>query len=511
MNPSEQKHKYLVIGIVFLLAAVTRLHGTMPPYDDIYHLKRITAFPPLIELDRDRGENGAWCPWPPLYDSVMGAMPRVELVPVFGFAVFAAIVAGAIATRAGLVAAAIAGATLAISPYLIGVSHRGAIDHHWVEPALVVAILFATERRRVATLAIALTAAMFVQTALLVAAAIAFMIAWWQRATELWVSFAVPAVAIAAYRLTRPPSYPHTIWFLGWPHAAMFVCWSAAILAAGSPASTRRLVFAGVGLIALAPFLGTIAAGTNFFGGDPWLRTIVEFQPMFRDPARIGTDIANLTGGAFLAFTLWRRERTVAIFSIAYLLLALTSRRFLVPGIALFAIAGALASLRRPWVAALATLLPPLCYDAYAIAYREPPDRTTVAVATSVATLPPGRILAPWHVGHAIDVIGRHPVVIDGFGSMPDETIFANANDALLQRHADKLLAYMKERDIAYLVLTNAASGLPAAAAAVGIDPHLYAGTKLARSTVWWRLTHGETVPGFIECSKMRSNPSVLH
>ena len=498
MNPSEEKHKYRVIGIVFLLAVVTRLHGDMPPYDDLYHLKRIRAFPPLIQLDRDRGENGAWCPWPPLYDSAMALLPRVELVPVFGFAMFAALLAGAIASRAGALAGAIAGATVAISPYLIEVSHRGAIDHHWIEPALIVAILSAIERRRVVMLAVAMTAAMFIQTALLVAAAMAFAIAFGQRATELWMSFAVTALAIAAYRLTRPPAYPDTIWFLGWPHAAMFAAAAIALINVAPALRRRSAVWrGGATLIAVAPFLGTISSGLHFFGGDPWLRTIVEFQPMFRDPQAIGTDIANLTGGAILAFTLWRRERTVAVFSIAYLVLALSSRRFLVPGIALFAIAGALASVRRPWIAALATLLPPLCYDAYAVTHREPGETTTVAVARSVAALPPGRVLAPWPLGHAIDVIGKHPVVIDGFGSMPDDIVFANANDALLQRHPDMLVAYMRRRHLRYLVLTEATRGLPATAGAVGIDPKRYAGTKLARSTVWWRLTHGEPVPGF--------------
>jgi len=483
---------------VLTIAIALRWNGAMPPFDDAYHLKRISAFPPLIEFDRDRGENGAWCPWPPLYDIAMSAVPRVEWAPVVGFAAFAAALAWLMTMRAGWIAGGIAGSAAAISPYLIGVSRRGAIDHHWVEPALVVAILFAMEARRPLLLALSLTVAMFVQTALLVAAAIAFAILFCdgydspRGEPRFWISFAIPALAIAMYRVTRPPGYPDTIWFLGWAHAALFA--AAAIVLVDAP---HRGIATLIAATLLAPFLPTLASGTNFFSGDPWLRSILEFQPMFRDAAGIGTDIANLTGGALLAFTLWRRERTVAIFSIAYLLLALSSRRFLVPAIAIFAIAGALAAVKRPWIAALATLLPPLCYQAYAIVHREPQDTTVIAIARTVATKPPGRVLAPWWIGHAIDVIGKHPVVIDNFGSMAGETVFANASDALLQRHPDMLRDYMKQRGVHYLVLPDAAGGLPATAAAIGIDATMYRGTRLARSTVWWKLTHHQPVPGF--------------
>ena len=80
---------------------------------------------------------------------------------------------------------------------------------------------------------------------------------------------------------------------------------------------------------------------------------------------------------------------------------------------------------------------------------------------------------------------------------MAGETVFANASDALLQRHPDMLRDYMKQRGVHYLVLPDAAGGLPATAAAIGIDATMYRGTRLARSTVWWKLTHHQPVPGF--------------
>src|SRR5207244_2751424 len=44
---------------------------------------------------------------------------------------------------------------------------------------------------------------------------------------------------------------------------------------------------------------------------------------------------------------------------------------------------------------------------------------------------PPGRVLAPWSVGHLLDVDGGRAVVIDNFGTMPDEIAFERAHDAI--------------------------------------------------------------------------------
>jgi hypothetical protein len=85
-------------------------------------------------------------------------------------------------------------------------------------------------------------------------------------------------------------------------------------------------------------------------------------------------------------------------------------------------------------------------------------------------------------------VIGDKPVVIDNFGSMPDEIVFNLANDALLTTHADGLMEYCRSRSITYLVLPDPRRHLPGVAAAVGVDRTAYASTPLARHTVWWRL-----------------------
>src|SRR5438105_7960950 len=54
---------------------------SLTPLDDLYHWKRIAFsaahFPAVLEFDRDRGERGAYCPWPPLYDLACGAVARL--------------------------------------------------------------------------------------------------------------------------------------------------------------------------------------------------------------------------------------------------------------------------------------------------------------------------------------------------------------------------------------------------------------------------------------------------
>jgi hypothetical protein len=443
----------IALGALAFVLRVSPL--PMPPFDDLYHLKRFAAFPHVLDPDPDRGLAGAFCPWPPLYDFVAGGTSKVIgttwLAPI-GFALFVAFCAWRISWLAALL--------LTISPYLIGISRTNAIDHHWVEPALMLFLLYATKKRSAPLLALSLLAAMFVQTAFLAAAAIAFVALFLDDVDpdkRPQNGFAAAALVIAVYRLTRPESYPDSAWLLGWMHAGAFT--AAAVALALRARGVRPLAALGAGTLVVGPVLPMLLRGAHFFGGDPWLSSIVEFQPMFRDPSRIGTDIANLTGGALLSFAIVKRHRTVALFAIAYLLLALSSRRFLVPAIPLFAVAAALAfaeakSAMVKVAFVVMTIAPPLAY----VVYDElrpnvpsPMDVRVVAIAQRLATLPPGRVLAPWSMGHAIDVIGRHPVVIDNFGSMPDEALFTRANEALRTRD----VAWCRAHDIRYIVIGN--------------------------------------------------------
>src|SRR5437763_7781948 len=53
----------------------------LAPVDELYHWKRMSFsalhFPRVLELDPDRGDGGAFCPWPPAYDLAAGAAARL--------------------------------------------------------------------------------------------------------------------------------------------------------------------------------------------------------------------------------------------------------------------------------------------------------------------------------------------------------------------------------------------------------------------------------------------------
>jgi hypothetical protein len=72
-----------------------------------------------------------------------------------------------------------------------------------------------------------------------------------------------------------------------------------------------------------------------------------------------------------------------------------------------------------------------------------------VAKAAALRAQPPGRVLAPWEMGHALDVLGGHAVVIDNFGSMPDPALFDAANAALAGRD---LARFCREHQVRYVI-----------------------------------------------------------
>ncbi|HEV8433473.1 MAG TPA: hypothetical protein VGR95_08670 [Thermoanaerobaculia bacterium] len=302
-------------GGVFALALALRVGGShrVGPYDDAYHLKRIESFPHTIQFDSDRD---AWCPWPPLYDFVCGAIGAKAMVwvPPVAFALFAA----ALAWNFG----AVAGFGVALAPYLIGISRAGDIDHHWVEPMLVLLIVIALRRRNVWLLAIAITSALFVQTALIVACGLAFLSLWlFDRDRRYARAFLFAAIAVAVWRFSVP--FPESPWFLGGLYVVLLVA------AAVAMALHDKWYALPVAIAPTLPFWPELYQATHFFHGDPWLSSIVEFQPMFRDASRVGTDVANIAGG--LVVVLWvaaarrRAGGATLIFAIAYALLAITS------------------------------------------------------------------------------------------------------------------------------------------------------------------------------------------
>jgi hypothetical protein len=556
---SVNRRTFLLAIVAFVTALSLRVSNArfaeLSPVDELYHLKRMTHF---VEFDPDRN---AFCPWPPLYDRLFGALAhatgattqaevlaRVRWLPPIVAALFVALAVAWMERRFGRAVAIAAGAALAASPFIVTASWIGSIDHHWLEPLFVVGILAAIIDRRPLLLVVALTAAMFVQTALLIAAALAFVILFFTTDGRAGaVAFGVGAIAIALYRATRPPGFPDNAWFLGWTHAALFggaavACayrsfsplagrrWRAAPdegrhsgSIRPSPAASRHplpaergegrtLLFAllaGACVVLATPSApAALLGGSRFFGGEQWLQTISEFQPLWRAGAEdLASILAGLGAGAILVWPLalraWReRDRvrgSVAAFAILYLLLTITSRRFWSVGIPLLAIAGALgaASIARRKLRLVALAAVAVVPAVQFVLWMQHPDRPpSVAFAPwfRAARLlheqPPGRVLAPWSVGHLLDVDAGRAVVIDNFGTMPNEIAFERAHDAFLTTREESLARYCDENGIRFVVY-EPPGGMRAAAAIVGLDPKLYDRTKLAAATVWQRAFDG--------------------
>jgi asparagine N-glycosylation enzyme membrane subunit Stt3 len=373
---------------------------------------------------------------------------RVIWFPPILFALFAGIAVFIVARRSGTIVATITGIALATSPFLVTTSWIGSIDHHFLEPMLTFAILGATSlgirararREKIVAgllLGIAITAAMFVQTALLIAAAIAFAVLFFATdGLAAACGFTIAAIAVAIYRLTRPPGFPDNQWFLGWTHATLFAAAAiaCAIVAAkrsaggppaGPPPARRRvlaLLIGGLLAIAIPTVRTSLFTGSHFLGGDRWLRTIQEFQPLWRARGDdLLSDVVGLSGGAILVWFLAVRaiktrdsvRLTVALFAIAYFALTITSRRFWIVAIPLLALAGAMyvPLIARKRLAILAALVialpPPLQLAGWLMTPQSiPPNQQQWIRATSfIRTLPPGRVLGPWSIGHAIDDI----------------------------------------------------------------------------------------------------------
>jgi asparagine N-glycosylation enzyme membrane subunit Stt3 len=504
---SELPRRLLIPLATFAVALSLRLIHRPPelaPLDELYHWKRMAYsaahFPAVLEFDLDRGERGAFCPWPPLYDLASGGIARlfgldaVRWIPPIGYAIFAALAALWIERRFGTTAAIAAAVAIASTPFILELSSYGNIDHHWLEPALVFAILATAIERDDWLLGAAITCAMFVQTALLVAAALAFVVVFVERRRSAAISFAVAAITIALYRATRGPGFPDSAWFLGWTHAALFAGAAVALLI-----RRRALaIAAGAAVVLVTPSaLPALLTGSHFFGGDRWLATISEFQPLWKGQLDDYLSFAaGLGAGALLVWPLalraWRaRDRTrltltLALFAIVYLALTISSRRFWTAAVPLLALAGAVYAStieRRTWrmLALLAVAVPPPLQLAIWMQHPTPrvseQQRPWVRAAEWLRTQPPGRVLAPWSYGHLFDVTGAHAVVVDNFGSMPGAAEFERAYAALTSRE-ERLAAYCRRNRVRYVVLEPPAPGLASAGAILGIPIH-------SRDT-WW-------------------------
>jgi hypothetical protein len=512
--------------------------GAIGPLDDLYHAQRISdaaahggrvgAFDPNIGLD------GAFCPWPPLYDAAAGLasravagggaiLPVAIWIPPVVASLFLGVAAGILTRIFGPLGGIVFGAAGAMAPAFLDVSKVGDIDHHFLEPPLALGILAATialgraENRRQSilrgvALAAAIVAALFVQVALLFAAGLALLALILFGSRRDWafgaaLGFAIAGAVVALYGLALGPGYPRDEWHLGLPHAAAL--FGAAVAAAFGLLSARGAGRLAAGLIALgagglaAAAIPTAApallSGSRFFGGDPWLETIDEFRPLFHAD-RVGgmtRALMDVGGGAALfavftvvAFRAFPRRasdawRILALFAGAYLAATLTSVRFLVLAVVLLALTGALVvagfgaeSRRLRAGIAAAVLLLPWGVGALARVLRPEaavPEEALPIIRSAAAIQArggarAGAILGPWPWGHVFEVFGGRRAVVDGFGGALGRTGFENSLGVTLSPREDAVAVYCRSHGIRWIALENPALGAVAQADAMGLD-----------------------------------------
>lgn len=529
------------------------------PFDDMYHARRMafSAANPfrVLAFDPNRGTSGAFCPWPPLYDMTAGlvaratgggtavaALARVAWLPPLVMALAAALVAAGLIRRFGWFAGLVGGAGVALSIYSIDKSRLGAIDHHYLEFPLVLGILLAVvgvtrarDPRSALTLggllAVAISLAVFVQPALVFAAGVALLsVLLLPRAESMprlaaAAGFAVAAALVFFYRSVQPAGYPDNEWYLGAPHAALL--FGAAAACAGQawllgrvgsrPAAFVAAVALGALLIAAVPSaLNSFVGGSQFFGGNRWLKSISEFQPLFfHETSDWLFDLADLGGGALLAVpilfdrTWWKGSRLgLLLFNTAYLVAAVSSMRFLAVAAPLVAVSGAVyfAHLRnagrRRLAAAVAVLLlaPGFALSALRVARPapaiEPQGVPMVQAARTIARAGawPGAVLPPWSWGHLFNVVAGRRVLVDNFGSASAPTEFENSTSILFVTREKMLADFCSRYGVRFLVFDDPLPYFAARVDMSGLRRSAYEDpvgsgepTRLMRATFWWR------------------------
>ncbi len=553
-------------GAVFLLAFAVRASnarvafaGASPqvnPVDELYHAKRIvhSALHPLTVLDFDpaRGVAGAFCPWPPLYDLAAGTaatamgghtpvavLRRAVWFPPVIAAIGAGLLAAVLARRRGALAGILAGTALALCVPFLDRSRVGSIDHHFLEPLLVFGILGAlygvrearreTIFARAAIFGLVLAAALLIQPALLLAAAVSAACVLLFRADRVSAraagaaGFGIAAATVLVYRATLPAGRPDDEWFLGVPHVAALLGAAAACAADAWLLSrgARRIAAAALSVLVGAATLATVPtalpallSGSRFFGGDPWLAQITEFGPLFfrRDSVFL-LDLALLGGGALLlvaAIALDRRWRSgfrgvLASFAVVYAVAAAGTNRFLIVAASLAAVAGALvvadlasahASKGLVAVAACVLLVPSAFLAAGRVLRPLPPVSPRAAPWIRAAGVlrenpRPGRVLPPWSWGHLFDVVGARPVLVDNFGAAVGRTEFENSLGILLSPREGDVARFLRANGARFVVLENPYPNMGVAAASAGYPGSAYPidapPTPLMRASFWWR------------------------
>jgi hypothetical protein len=287
---------------------------------------------------------------------------------------------------------------------------------------------------------------------------------------------------------------------------------SRAIALGGSRLSAALLgvVIGGLAVAAVPEALPALLGGTRFLGGgDPWLRSISEFQPLVSGSNPLWpTDLGGgpLVTLAMVATPLWRKgaRALLLLLVVAYALAGLSSMRFLAVAAPLGAISAAIAVFdlrrfgRRALAAAAAILLlvPGIVATVPRVLRPAPEIRREMAPLLRTAEVlrlgAPGRVLGPWSWGHLFDVISGRGVLLDNFGSAGGRTDFENGVGVIFSTREADVASYCDSNGVRFVVLQDPYPFFAATAEIAGLPRDAFAlrdgsPTRLARSTFWWR------------------------
>jgi asparagine N-glycosylation enzyme membrane subunit Stt3 len=295
------------------------------------------------------------------------------------------------------------------------------------------------------------------------------------------------------------------------------------MLESGMKLARAAAVAALFGLLVVAAVpnaFDSILAGSHFLGGDPWLKSIKEFQPLFFAPDSLWlADLFELGGGTLLTLLMvgsrrWRSglRGLYLPFALGYALAAVTSRRFLAVAAPLCAISGAVAVSdvrkgRGRWLArafAAVLIVPSLLQSgAQVLRPRSPITHEMTPMLRTAEFLrrqssAQGKVLGAWDWGHLFDVVGGRAVLLDNFGASIGRTDFENAIGITLAAREKSVAAYCAAQGVRFVVLRNPRPYYPAQAEASGLPRQAFLTrpsaassrpmpTALMRSTFWWR------------------------
>jgi dolichyl-diphosphooligosaccharide--protein glycosyltransferase len=340
--PNRPLPRALALSGIVLLALGLRLLGFPEVFvgDDVvfrlgdpcYHLRLAlyawTHFPAFLSFDRYLNfPDGAYVPWPPLYDlwvagsaRLFGDSPRaLELwaalwPPLLGALTALPVYAvgrAAGGTGLGLAAAAI----FALLPASTATSRVGYADHHAAQVLLAAALLAlqvrahaATSRRgalavaaglgalRAALLGVWLGSFAYLAVAELAAVGVATALARGRVLRIEAASLPLTALLVAPLAVPSPasPGGPFSPFELSWLHvtaclaAALWAlaCERAALRAAGAGRRLLRAGFLGApaaaALLALPGVASGVLGAAGFVGGDLWASVNPEQQPLFQ-------------------------------------------------------------------------------------------------------------------------------------------------------------------------------------------------------------------------------------